>query len=129
MNHQQMLLHLLRLCLFLICLLGGLAAWPAVEIVGLPPALDAAYDLTWTLRVNGAADTPFELLVEQTSGRGCRLAIAPDGWRWEGLERRQGVTAGGSLALEAGRSYAFRISGSVFRGHHQYCLHNACFLV
>jgi len=93
----------------LLLLLGNFMAVTAVELVGLPAAVGEAYDLTWTLQVNEMAGRPVELLLEQAGGRGYRLAIAPEGWRWEGLDRRQGVSTGGRLELRAGRTYAFTL--------------------
>jgi hypothetical protein len=101
-------LGLMGLAALLLC--GGLPGRAAMEIVGAPTALEAAYDLTWTLQVSGAAILPVEVLVEQTSsGQGYRLTITPSQWRWEGLDRRQGVTTGGWLGLESGRSYSITL--------------------
>jgi len=110
MNHQHPIAHLFWISLAVLLLCGGLPVKAATQIVGLPGTIDPAYDLTWTLQVNGTATLPVEVLVEQTAvGQGYRLTLTPGQWRWEGLDRRQGVTTGGWLGLEAGRSYTITL--------------------
>jgi len=94
--------------LLLMLLLSGSLLAAASQNIGLPVTLEPAYDLTWTLQVNGTADQPVELLLEQTAGRGYRLTITPSQWRWDDLAARQ-PAAMGRLALKSGGAYTLTL--------------------
>ena len=95
----------LPLGILLLCSTLRLAA---SQLIGLPPALEPAYDLTWTLRVNGAAGKPLELIIEQAAASGYRLTVMPSQWRWEALANHRAAT-GGQLELKPGATYTFTL--------------------
>jgi len=68
--------------LFLLCLLAA-AAVADVEIIGLPEAPDARYDLSWTMSVGRAPAGALVLQVEMHGGQGYTLRWAQDRLSWQ----------------------------------------------